>query len=599
MRRTKIVATLGPSCGKYESLIQLYRAGMDIARLNLSHGEISWHRKLAHRMRRLFCEESDLDRPPALMFDTRGPEVRIASSGKDTRLKQDELVHITAIDTPAHPGMVPVPARPDRKMREIHLSTGNFAARISGGDSLLIGDDKTEFVVEQVLDSDSLVARCMAGGSVQEGDRVAFPGIRLDLPFLSQRDREDLDLAVECGVDWVALSFVQKAENVVEVKDHLHEAGKGKPGPAVMAKIETLAGYESLDDILLVADGVMVARGDLGSDYSAEDIPLIQKDIIRRCNDAGVPVVTATQMLESMIHSPRPTRAEASDVANAIIDGTDAVMLSAETAVGDHPARAVEVMRSIAERTEAGWAPPAQSRDPSAVDTVTDAVAGAAVNMSRQLEAEAILTPTRSGYTARMIARYRPPAPIRAVTTSPGVARQLAMVWGVSATVEEEADDVVAAAQEAVLRHKLVSPGSLVVITSGAPDGPGTTDSVQVRTLGTVLCRGTGIGSGHATGHALVAMGGGEADPEPDSGDILVITSWEPEFASLVQRVAAIVAEEPGLSSPAALAGLHRGIPVVVGAQDAMHHISPGDEITVDAQRGIIYSGRAALGDRR
>ncbi len=605
MRRTKIVATLGPACAEEEVVAQLYGAGMDVARLNLSHGEEDFHRDQADTIARLGENEPEVGRLPAVMFDTRGPEVRVAHAEGDEDLHPDQLVYVGSGDTPPQGSMGAVPAGGARKMREIRLSTDNFAARMSAGDPLLIGDDKLELSVEQVLDADSIVARAMSAGRVSAGDRVAFPATRLEIPFLSSDDRRDLEMAVRCGADWVALSFVQKAENVVKVKDYLDEiSARDSCRPAVMAKLETRSGYEALEDILLVSDGVMVARGDLGSDYAPEDIPLIQKDIIRRCNDAGVPVVTATQMLESMIENARPTRAEASDVANAIIDGTDAIMLSAETAVGRHPVQAVQMMRTIAERTEAGWTKagwtsPARLRDPSAVDTVTDAVAEAAVTMSRQLEADAILTPTRSGYTARMIARNRPAAPITAVTTSPPVARQLALVWGVRATVEEEAANVVEKAQEAVLRRGLVAGGSLVVITSGAPDGPGTTDTVQVRTLGSILCRGTGVGSGHAVGRAVLGTSRGDTEPRMEEGDILVISSWVPGFGSVVQRAAAIVAAEAGLSSPAVLVGLDQGIPVVVGAADASACIAAGEQITVDGERGIIYSGRAALGERR
>ncbi|MFO7941338.1 MAG: pyruvate kinase, partial [Bacillota bacterium] len=453
------------------------------------------------------------------------------------------------------------------------------------GSKMLIDDGRVELEIEGEAEG-WLIARSENAGRILPGKGVAFPGVSLSLPFLSDEDVADIELAVEAEADWLALSFVQEPADILQVRDHL-----GEDSPGLIAKIETLAGYGNLDAILQVVDGIMIGRGDLGVDCPPEEIPLIQKDIIRRCNRAGIPVITATQMLESMIDSPVATRAEASDVANAILDGTDAVMLSGETAAGSYPRETVATMARIIERTESGWRDWRSPQVNGESSSVTEAVARSAVWIADRVDAEAVLTPTQSGHTAIMVSRYRPTVPVVAVTSSPRVWRRLALVWGVYPLLKDRSGDVVEDAGDVAMAGKYVSPGARVVVTSGYPQGvPGTTNALQVKTLGTILAQGSGVGRTMATGKAVVESQSGELSPDFSPGDVLILRAWRAELGDVAHEAAAIVAEEPGLSSPAALAGLGWGIPVVVGVEDAANSIAPGIQITVDARRGIVYS---------
>lgn len=588
-RRTKVVATIGPACADRDIFESMYRAGVDCVRLNLSHGDCGDHRaafQLVHDLRERVQEPG---RPLALMVDTRGPEVRISPSVETLKITAGDIVAITADDNCRVPGAAHV----------LHVNIPGLSREIPEDTEVLIDDGRVQLVVQELRER-VILARAVNGGTVAGGKNVSFPGVTLDLPVLSDRDREDLRFAVSSGADWLALSLVHSAGDVLEVKDYLHAIGSADT--AVMAKIETAAAYEELDHILAVSDGVMVARGDLGVQYPPEEVPMMQKDIIARCNAAGIPVVTATQMLESMTRNPTATRAEASDVANAILDGTDAVMLSGETAVGEYPRGTVEVMVRIIRRTEERWLGARDCGDGFlrfGTETIGESVALAAVTMSRDLRAAAIVTPTRSGYTARMVARYRPRADVVAVTTSDQVSRQLVLVWGVlPVTHRHLQNDTASEAQRIALEVGAVSEGSLVIITSGAPGGPaGTTDTLMVRTLHSTLVSGHGVGRGSAVGAALVEDDTGLLQsPDISGAGVLVMRAWRREFADQVEAAVAIVAEEGGLSSEAALVGLEFGIPVIVGAAGATRAILPGMVITVDAGRGLVHS---ASGENR
>ena len=592
MTGAKIIATLGPASDTPDVVGDLYEAGMDVARVNLSHGDRRDHRRAAALVRGVQASARQVTgRPLALMLDTRGPEIRV--TGPATPLDVSRGVLLQILD----PGGAQEGQHPDR----ITVSVSGLHQRVVPGTRISIRDGQIGLEVEEV-GRDHMWARVLNPGTIARNDKIAFPGIRLDLPFLSGKDRGDLQLAVDMDVDWVALSLVQDAANILEVRDFLCE--QGGDDLALVAKIETLGGYQNLESILLVADAVMIARGDLVVDFAPEEIPLVQKDIILRCNRAGIPVITATQMLESMITSPVPTRAEASDVANAIMDGTDAVMLSGETAIGQYPVEAVGVMARIVQKMEIQRTRSATWRDhsePDSAHTITDAVAGAAVRIADELAAEAILTPTQSGHTARRVARYRPGVPIIAATTSEKRLRQLALVWGVRPLIGTSSVDPAGRAAEDALAAGLLHPGDLVVVTSGAPGGlPGTTDTVHVTILGTVLLRGSGIGRASAVGRACVEVDDAEQlQPPPSADDILVLKTWKAKFAGFAHLALAIICEEAGLSSPAALVGLDLQVPVVVDAQGATQRIKPGETITVDAARGVVYTGKASLGGQK
>ncbi len=581
-RRTKVVATIGPACAGRDVLESMYRAGMDVVRLNLSHGSEANHRDAVRTVREVRERTEEPGRPLALMVDSRGPEIRVLPSAGTIDIRPGDMVALTADGCSQVPGAdhvvcVNVPCLPSGLCR---------------GSQVLIADGRMQLRVSDLGDG-MILAEAVDAGTISGGNNVCFPGVVLDFPILSDSDQKDLRLSVASGAEWLALSLVRRAEDVLEARDYLHDIGSADT--AVMAKIETAEAYEHLDHILAVSDGVMVARGDLGVEYPPEEIPMIQKDIIARCNAAAIPVVTATQMLESMTTSPTATRAEASDVANAILDGSDAVMLSGETAVGEYPRRTIEMMVRIIQRTEERWLGsrrPGEDVERFERDSIGEAVARAAVNMSYDLQADAIVTPTRSGYTSRMVARYRPRAKVVAVTTSEGISRRLAPVWGVlPVTHRHLTDDTASEVQRVALRVGAVSEGDLVIITGGTPGGPaGTTDTVMVRTLHSILVCGQGIGRGSATAAALVEDDAGILQPSDASGGVLVMRQWSCHFGPRAETAAAIVAEEGGLSSEAALVGLQLGIPVIVGAVGATAAIRAGAVVTVDAERGVVHS---------
>ena len=581
-RKTKIIATLGPASATVDQVEALYEAGVDVARINLSHGSSKTHQDAVSAVKTVQREKEVRGRPLALMLDTRGPEIRITNLEEPLILRPGDSVWLMGLD-----------GEEETQENLLRVNIPDLSELLKSDDVALIDDGRIRLEIE-ATDGISFRARAINGGTIRPKKSVSFPGVPLSLPFLSDHDLKDIYFAARVGADWLALSFVQNAQNILQVRDHLET-----DDISIVAKIETLLGYQNLDDILEVTDAIMIGRGDLGIDCPPEDIPLIQKDIISRCNAAGIPVITATQMLESMIENPTATRAEASDVANAILDGTDAVMLSAETAAGKYPLPAVETMNRIIRRTEAGgWGINTQRADAATFSgiSVTDAVAHSAVWIAQNLGAEAILTPTQSGHTARMVAKYRPSVPIVAITHSPKVRRRLSLVWGVHPLVKEDGDEVSEAGHIALTAGYL-SAGALVVITSGFPQGvPGTTNAVQVRTLGKVLLEGSGIGRSHAHGRACIQSELDERfNPNVTPGDILVMRSWQPFMGPVVENAAALVAEEPGLSSSAALVGLSYGIPVIVGVEGATTNIPPGEMITVDAPRGLVYAGKTSI----
>jgi pyruvate kinase len=582
VRRTKIVCTLGPATDRPGVLEEMVRAGMDCARLNFSHGTREEHAGRIGRLRRVAREAG---RNVAVMVDTRGPEIRLGTfRGGRARLERGAAFTL-----------LPHPSEGDA--RAVSVDFDGLAECVKPGDPVLIDDGN---VVLRVLETVDGEVRCEveAGGTVSDRKKVNVPGSDLPLPVVSDRDREDIRFAVAAGADFVAASFIRRAGDVLDVRRAVEECGGEL---AVIPKIETAEGVRNVDDILRVADGLMVARGDLGVEMPAEDVPVLQKMIISRCQMAGKPVITATQMLESMVDSPRPTRAEASDVANAILDGTDAVMLSAESAVGQYPVLAVEMMNRIALRTEQAIDHEGilARRRPGARRSVTDAISYATCAIAEDLGAATIITATTSGHTARMVTRYRPRAPVVAVTTSEPVARRLALVWGVTAvavTAAADTDILFQAAVDAALGGGLVRSGDLVVITAGVPVGvPGTTNLLKVHVVGDVAVRGTGIGQRAVTGRVCVARSAREAASKLKDGDILVTASTDRDFVPHLVGVGGIVAEEGGLTSHAAIMGLNLSVPTIVGAGGATGILRDGEIVTLDAARGLVYRGHARV----
>jgi len=473
MRRTRIVATLGPACEDETTLRAVIHAGMDVARVNFSHGTYESHAQRIALVRRLAAEEG---RVIAVMQDLSGPKLRVGEL-QDGRvvLEPGAVVMLTAAEIVG-------------TARRFTVRYPFLAQDVRPGEPILLDDGLLEL---EVLGVEGAEVRCRVavGGVLQPRKGVNLPGTRLSTPSITEKDRRDLAFGLEQEVDYVALSFVRAAADVEELKSLIAD----HPGPGrvpVIAKIEKPQALDDLDGIIAAGDGVMVARGDLGVEIPAEQVPGHQKDIIRRCNDQGKPVITATQMLQSMIENPRPTRAEASDVANAILDGSDAVMLSGETAVGRYPVEAVQTMARIAETVERGfpyreWFHRSQAET---ADTITNAIGQATCEIAYELGAAAIITSTQSGFAARMVARHRPAMPIVATTAEPRTWHRLALVWGVVPLLVPHCastDAMIACGERSALEAGLVQPGDVVVFTAGVPpEVSGRTNMLKVHVIG-------------------------------------------------------------------------------------------------------------------
>jgi pyruvate kinase len=473
MLRTKIVCTIGPASRAPEMMRELVLAGMDVARLNFSHGSQSYHGENIERIRTVAAE---VGKPIAILTDLQGPKLRVGEmEGDGVLLVSGKKVVLTTQPIVGHGGEVPV-------------QYAKLPRDVEAGDRILIDDGLLELEVLSTGEMD-IPCRVITGGLLQTNKGMNLPRASHAIPAITDKDRRDLRFVLEQQVDWVALSFVRNQGEVRELKEMIRRLSTSRHPVPVVAKVEKPEAVDNIDGIIEVADAIMVARGDLGIETSPEAVPIVQKMIIAKCNAVGKPVITATQMLNSMMSNPRPTRAEASDVANAIFDGTDAIMLSGETAVGKYPLESVRTMVRIAQEAERsgleGAAKPHPPRRP--VTSIADAVSHATYETACDLEAAAIITPTISGHTARVISKYRPCCPIIAVTPSPVVQRQLALYWGVRALLSrrtESTDETISGAVRAAQEHGLVKQGDVVVITAGAAgSGPGTTDIMKVQVV--------------------------------------------------------------------------------------------------------------------
>lgn len=582
MRRTKIICTIGPASERLEIIKELIRKGMDIARLNFSHGTHEEHRKRIEMIRKAADE---LGIPVAILLDTKGPEIRIGTfKEKKVYLEEGQKFVLTGDEIVGDKTRVSVTYK-------------DLARDVRAGNLILLDDGLIELEVENIRGND-IICRVLNRGEISDRKGVNVPGLSINLPAVTEKDIKDILFGIEMDIDFIAASFIRKASDVLEIRRVLEENNAAHIN--IISKIENREGVGNIDEILKVSDGIMVARGDLGVEIPAEEVPLIQKMIIEKCNRVGKPVITATQMLDSMIRNPRPTRAEASDVANAILDGTDAIMLSGETAMGKYPVESVEMMAKIAERAESairvkeikvkeGIAP---------AKTVTDAISYATVAIAHELGATAIITSTKSGYTARMVSKYRPMARIIAVTPCERVMRKLSLAWGVKPLLvpnSETTDEMFERAIEGALKSGFIKNGDLVIITAGVPVGvTGTTNLLKVHIVGDVLAKGTGIGHKAVTGRVFIAKTAKEANGI-EEGDILVTTGTDREFIPAMERSGGIIAEEGGLTSHAAVVGLELGIPVIVGVEGATDKLPNGILITIDPVRGLIYKGKANI----
>ena len=581
MRKTKIVCTLGPATNDVEIMKQLIQNGMDAARINFSHGTYETH---AETIAKLKQAREELNAPIPLILDTKGPEIRVKTFKEDkVRLEEDATFTLTTREVEGDVNIVSV-------------TYADLPKDVHRGSRILIDDGLIELKVEDITETD-VVCKVINGGVVKSRKGVNLPGVEVNLPSLMEKDIEDLKFGVENGFDIVAASFIRSAEDVLKIRRVLEENGGGQMH--IISKIENQQGVENIDKILEASDGIMVARGDLGVEIPPEEVPLVQKILIAKANRIGKPVITATQMLESMVHSPRPTRAEANDVANAIFDGSDAIMLSGETAAGAYPLEAVATMARIALKAESAVdyaAKLAITTEPARVN-ITNAISMAACATAAELKTAAITTVTKSGFTARMISRYRPACPLIASTSDETVWRQMNLIWGCKPmlyTGELPRGGVFDTALEIAVKSGLLKNGDTVVSALGMPLGfSGATNTLRVDIVGDVLCKGKGVGTKRATGTARVITARDGVERTFHQGDILVTTATDSSFMPYIRKAAAIVVGplDQNVNSHAEVAGMALDIPVIVCNAKVVDFIPAHSLITVDAEKGFVYKG--------
>ena len=579
MRKTKIVCTLGPSTDQPDILRQLLENGMNVARFNFSHGDYAEHKGRLDQLRAL-SKELDVSIPA--MLDTKGPEIRLGEfeNGKEQLTAGQKFI---------------LTSRNVKGTKEISSITyKDLPHDVSVGGRIMLDDGLISLRIESITDTD-IVCTVENDGVIKTKKGVNVPGVHLSMPYMSNRDRNDILFGIEQGFDLISASFVRNAQDIMEIRHLLDEHNSNI---RIIAKIENQEGIDNIDEILTVADGIMVARGDMGVEIDFTELPGIQKNIIERSFSFGKPIVTATQMLDSMIVNPRPTRAEISDVANAIYDGTSAIMLSGETAAGAYPVEALKTMSAIAERTEqenhARFAPLAEN---TGKISVSDATAHAACLTAKDVNAAAIVTVSESGNTARLLSKYRPKQPIIACVMDEQVQRQLSLSWGITSLLMGPAhstDELIEMSTALAEKNGYLHNGELAVVTAGVPVGvSGTTNMIKIHMVGNCLATGVGVGRENAdvtsaTGKACVCRTLEEVRAKFKPGMVLVVPSTSNEMLSYVRDAAALVVEEPGLNSHAAIAGKALLKPTVVGAAGATSHIRDGLMIAVDCAHGSV-----------
>lgn len=576
MRKTKIICTLGPASESESTLREMIKAGMNVARFNFSHGSYEEHQKRLDVVKKL---RKELDVPLATLLDTKGPEIRLGKLKDGKAVLQEGNPFVLTTDDLLGDDTI------------ASITFKDLPRDVSKGDHILIDDGLIELLVEKVEET-RIHCVILNGGPISDRKGVNVPNVDLSMPYLSDKDRDDIRFGIKAGFDFIAASFTRCAQDILQIREILEENGCNTI--KIIAKIENAQGVNNIDEILRVSDGIMIARGDMGVEIPLEDVPVIQKMLIQRVYTSGKYVITATQMLDSMMNHPRPTRAEATDVANAIYDGTSVIMLSGETAAGKYPVEAVRTMARIAERTEEdiNYRRRFREHEGTVNRDVTNAISHATCSAAYDLEASAIITVTQSGQTARMISKYRPQMPIIGCTTQMPTYRHLSMSWGVVPVLCEEQNTEDGLFKHAMARSKecgVVQDGDLVVITAGVPLGiPGTTNLLKVQTVGDVILHGTGIGEGNIKAGVCVAKSEREALQNFRAGDILVIDSTTNELLDVMKKASGIITSQGGVNSHAAVVGLALNIPVIVGAKDCTQVLRNGTSILLDASKGVV-----------
>ena len=580
MKKTKIVCTIGPASESVETLVKLINAGMNVARLNFSHGDFEEHGARIVNIR----EASKITgKMCAILLDTKGPEIR-------TNNMKDGIVSLIAGET-VRISMTEVEGTKDK----FSITYPELIDDVVVGNHILLDDGLIDLEVTEIdRENNEIVTLIKNSGILKNKKGVNLPGIKTNFPGITQKDTEDIIFGIENDVDFIAASFVRRASDVLAITEILEK--HNATHIQIIPKIENQEGLDNIDEILKVSQGLMVARGDLGVEIPTEEVPIAQKMLIKKCNALGKPVITATQMLDSMQRNPRPTRAEAGDVANAIFDGTDAVMLSGETAAGDYPVEAVTTMATIAIRTEEAIV----GQDAFALKAYSNTDMAEAIGQSvghtaRNLNIQTIVAATESGHTARMISKYRPKSHIVAVTFSERQRRGLALSWGVYPFVTEKpdsTDEMMELAAKVAKEEKFAKEGDLIIITAGVPVGErGTTNLMKIQLIGTKLTSGQGIGDKSVIGKAVVALSAEEAIAKVTEDCILVLKNSDKDYTPAFEKAAAVIVEAGGLTSHAAVVGIAKGIPVIVGAKNVTALVQDNELITIDSRRGIIYRG--------
>ncbi|WP_086312871.1 pyruvate kinase [Enterococcus sp. 7F3_DIV0205] len=580
MKKTKIVCTIGPASETVDMLVNLMNAGMNVCRLNFSHGDFEEH---GNRIKNIREAAKITGKRVAILLDTKGPEIRTNEmengaitlrTGDAVRLSMTEVLGTNEKFSITYPELI----------NDVNV-----------GSHILLDDGLIDLEVTDIdRTANEIVTLVKNEGVLKNKKGVNVPGVSVNLPGITDKDAADIRFGIEQGVDFIAASFVRRATDVLEITKILEE--QDATHIQIIPKIENQEGIDNIDEILKVSDGLMVARGDMGVEIPTEDVPVVQKELIKKCNALGKPVITATQMLDSMQRNPRPTRAEANDVANAIYDGTDAVMLSGETAAGDYPLEAVQTMARIAVRTEEALI----NQDSFALKLysktdMAEAIGQSVGHTARNLGIQTIVAATESGHTARMISKYRPKSHIVAITFTEQKARSLSLSWGVYATVADKpasTDEMFNLATHTAQEEGFASEGDLIIITAGVPVGEkGTTNLMKIQMIGSKLVQGQGIGEASVIAKAVVANTAEEAVANATEGSILVVKTTDKDYMPAIDKAIALVVEEGGLTSHAAVVAIAKDIPVIVGAADATNLIANDELITVDPRRGIVYRG--------
>ena len=576
IRKTKIVCTLGPSTDKGDVLRQLMQEGMNVARFNFSHGS---HEEQKARLDKLVALREELDLPVAALLDTKGPEIRLKElKGGKAELKEGQLFTLALGDFVGDASRVAI------TYEDLHND-------VKAGDRILIDDGLIEMKVVR-LDGTDIVCEVINGGMISNKKGVNVPNVELSMPFISETDYSDIVFGIENGFDFIAASFTRTADDILQIRKILEEHDCKSVN--ILAKIENKQGVDNIDDIIRVSDGIMVARGDMGVEIPMEDVPVIQKILIEKVYKAGKQVITATQMLDSMMKHPRPTRAEATDVANAVYDGTSAIMLSGETAAGDYPVEALQTMVKIASRTEQdiNYMSRLKKRSILTNPDITNAIAHATCTTAMDLNASAIITVSNSGRTARMVSKYRPACPIIGCSVNKDVCRKMSLSWGVTPLLVElkhNSDELFDHAVDKAEEMGLIKQGEIVVLTAGVPLGiSGTTNMIKVHVAGHILMRGKGLNDKVDSGNMCVVNSAEELKEKFKVGDIIVAKDTCNEMMEQIRLSSGLILEKNSINCHGAIAGLSLDIPVLIGAENATQILKSGAFVTLDGKKGIV-----------